>query len=108
MHNLISNAVKYAPNDSVINVAYYINEDKMLKVTVEDYGKGISKEDQKRIFERYYRVNDNISASIAGFGIGLYLSKEIVELHQGTIEVQSSPEKSTVFSFTLPLIGQDG
>lgn len=105
LHNLIGNAVKYAPTDSQITVEYLITSNNKIKISVEDQGKGISVEDQKRIFERYYRVKDSVSASIAGFGIGLYLSKEIVELHKGTIEVQSSPDNGTVFTFTLPMDG---
>jgi len=102
LYNLIGNAVKYSPNGSLIRVEYRFTENNNIRVTVEDQGIGISSEDQQRIFERYYRVKSGVSASIAGFGIGLYLSKEIVELHNGSIEVQSKPEKGTVFSFYLP------
>ncbi|GGG59638.1 sensor histidine kinase [Epilithonimonas arachidiradicis] len=105
LYNLIGNSVKYSPNGSSIVISYSIVQNHSLQITVEDQGKGISPEDQKRIFERYYRVKDGNSASIAGFGIGLYLSREIVELHSGTIEVQSIPDKGTVFRFFLPLEG---
>lgn len=103
LNNLIGNAVKYSPVESLITVEYLTINDNSLKVSVEDQGTGISEDDQQRIFERYYRVKDINNASIAGFGIGLYLCKEIIELHNGTIEVQSSQNKGTVFSFILPI-----
>ncbi|MGD1320218.1 ATP-binding protein [Chryseobacterium sp. 2R14A] len=102
LHNLIGNAIKYSPLDSLITVEY-LKTGGSLKVSVKDEGKGISSEDQKRIFERYYRVKEIKKGSVAGFGIGLYLCKEIIELHNGTIEVQSSEAEGSVFSFYLPL-----
>lgn len=103
LHNLIGNAIKYSPNGSMITVDYSVIDNNKLKIIVEDQGIGITAEDQERIFERYYRVKDSISASIAGFGIGLYLTKEIVELHKGTIEVQSVQNVDTKFTVLLPL-----
>lgn len=105
LHNLIGNAVKYSSTNTVINVEYLIVEHNRLKVIVKDHGIGISIEDQERIFERYYRSKDFNSRSIAGFGIGLYLSKEIVELHHGIIEVQSTKNEGTTFSFVIPIDG---
>lgn len=102
LHNLIGNAIKYSPLDSLITVEY-VKIGGSLKVSVKDEGKGISSEDQERIFERYYRVKEIKKGSVAGFGIGLYLCKEIIELHNGTIEVQSSETEGSVFSFYLPL-----
>ncbi len=103
IHNLIGNAVKYSPMGASVTVEYLITENNSLIIKVQDQGIGISAEDQQRIFERYYRVNDAQSSSIAGFGIGLYLCKEIIELHQGHIDVQSSQDEGSVFSFVLPL-----
>ncbi|WP_294296200.1 ATP-binding protein [uncultured Chryseobacterium sp.] len=103
IHNLIGNAVKYSPMGASVTVEYLITENNSLIIKVQDQGIGISEEDQQRIFERYYRVNDAQSSSIAGFGIGLYLCKEIIELHQGHIDVQSSQDEGSVFSFVLPL-----
>lgn len=106
LHNLIGNAIKYSPFESVITVEYLTIGDNSLKVSVQDEGIGISADDQQRIFDRYYRAKDLHSKSIAGFGIGLYLCKEIIELHGGTIQVQSAKNKGTVFSFVLPIDGQ--
>ncbi|MGO4711000.1 sensor histidine kinase, partial [Chryseobacterium sp. 2TAF14] len=104
IYNLIGNAIKYSPVGSVIMIEY-LRIDNRLQVNVQDQGKGISFEDQQQIFERYYRVKNVNTGTIAGFGIGLYLCKEIIELHNGTISVQSSQNKGSVFSFTLPIDG---
>lgn len=101
LHNLVGNAVKYSPLRSTIKVDFSTN-DNSLKVNVQDLGKGIAEEDQQRIFERYYRVKETSGGVISGFGIGLYLCREIIELHDGTIQVQSVKDEGSIFSFTLP------
>lgn len=101
LHNLIGNAVKYSPLRSTIRVDYAAI-DNSLKVNVQDLGKGIAEKDQQRIFERYYRVKETSGGVISGFGIGLYLCREIIELHDGTIQVQSVKDEGSIFSFTLP------
>lgn len=105
IHNLIGNAVKYSDMGTAVTVEYFITENNRIKIRVQDQGKGIPAEDQHRIFERYYRVNDAQSTSITGFGIGLYLCKEIIELHHGHIDVESAHDEGSVFSFVLPLEG---
>ncbi len=103
LYNLIGNAVKYSPSGSTVTVSYgWIND--LCWIEVKDEGRGISAEDQIRIFDRYYRVQHSDSTSIAGFGIGLYLCKEIVELHGGIISVKS--EEGTTFRFELPVNGK--
>lgn len=74
----------------------------MAQVSVQDTGIGISPEDVPKLFERYYRVGSD--ATIAGFGIGLYLCKEIIDRHNGTIWVESEPGKGSTFYFTLPVV----
>lgn len=107
IHNLIGNAVKYSPIGSKVTVEYGTSGDDRMVFTVSDQGKGIPEEDRHRIFERYYRIKDTHSTSISGFGIGLYLCREIIELHNGRIEVHNAPDGGSVFSFVLPLNGQD-
>ncbi|MDF2934512.1 MAG: domain S-box protein [Chryseobacterium sp.] len=102
LHNLIGNAIKYSPSDKLITVEYMTLGENNLKINVQDQGIGISSEDQQRIFDRYYRVKDLSSRSIAGFGIGLYLCKEIIELHNGSIYVESSKNEGTIFSVVIP------
>ncbi|WP_129714038.1 PAS domain-containing protein [Pedobacter sp. SYP-B3415] len=104
--NLVSNAVKYAPRNTNITLSCKINGNNA-EVSVKDEGSGINPEDQRRIFDRFYRVEADHTRSISGFGIGLYLCAEILQHHQGTIRVESEWGKGSTFIFTLPLAGQD-
>lgn len=98
--NLIGNAVKYSKPGSLIKVSCF-SADKEIKVSVVDQGIGIKEGELPKIFKRFYRVaNNNL---IAGFGIGLYVSSEIVRLHGGKIWAETEIEKGSTFSFTLPL-----
>lgn len=98
--NLLSNAVKYAPLAKQIEVKCEL-VDQMAQVSVQDYGMGIQPQDIDKLFERYYRVQSD--SHISGFGIGLYLSAEIVARHNGRIWVDSEPGQGATFYFSLPL-----
>jgi PAS domain S-box-containing protein len=100
--NLISNAVKYSPNGTVIYVACKSN-DKEVIVSVRDEGIGIQPADAEKIFDRYYRVENKSTRHISGFGIGLYLSAEIIHRHEGQIWLESESGKGSTFYFSLPL-----
>ncbi|RZL68741.1 MAG: PAS domain S-box protein [Pedobacter sp.] len=101
IQNLVGNSVKYSPMGSTITLKYEL-KNKDIIFSIQDRGMGISHEDHEHIFERYYRVKTQHMGSIAGFGIGLYLCKEIVERHGGTIWLNSEWEKGTTFFFKLP------
>jgi len=103
INNLINNAVKYSPTGSTINVAC-ISIKKCVQVSVKDEGMGISVENQKHLFDRFYRVDSKAMANINGFGIGLYLCDEIVRRHNGIIWVDSEIGKGSTFSFNLPIL----
>jgi two-component system sensor histidine kinase VicK len=100
--NLLSNAVKYSPKGSGIRVQCRKLE-QSVEIRVTDEGLGIRPEDQPRLFDRFYRVESNHTRHISGFGIGLYLSAEIVERHGGKIGVESQSGIGSAFYFTLPL-----
>lgn len=100
--NLISNAIKYSPDGKEIEISCEIRGQNAL-ISVKDKGMGIGKEDLPRLFERYYRVESDQTQLISGFGIGLYLSAEIILHHQGKIWAESEPGKGSTFFFTLPL-----
>jgi PAS domain S-box-containing protein len=104
--NLISNAAKYSPNASTIQIDCVAGGGEV-RVSVADEGIGISQEDLPRLFERYYRVKGNETKHISGFGIGLYLSSEIIKGHGGQIWAESVPGKGSIFYFTLPLCRAD-
>jgi PAS domain S-box-containing protein len=98
--NLVNNAVKYSPKaDKVIMTV--TDTDDNIKVAVKDFGIGIAKNQQKKIFSRFYRVDD-ISPSISGLGIGLYISYDIVTKHNGRIWVDSEPGNGSTFYFEIP------
>lgn len=98
--NLVNNAVKYSPGANKV-IMTVTNTDGKIRVAVKDYGIGIAKNQQQKIFSRFYRVED-ISPSISGLGIGLYLSCDIVTKHNGRIWVDSEPGNGSTFYFEIP------
>lgn len=100
--NLITNAIKYSPAGSTITIDVKKMKDKAL-ISVADQGIGIEKDQQKKIFERLYQVSDPYEKTFPGLGMGLYISKEIIRRHRGTIWVESQKGKGSTFYFTLPL-----
>jgi len=99
--NLLSNAIKYSPGADQVNVTISVADNKAL-VAVQDFGLGITRDQQERIFTRFYRVED-MAAHISGLGIGLFISKEIISRHQGRLWVESEPGKGSVFFFEIPV-----
>jgi len=101
--NLISNAVKYSPKGSFVQVFLKL-KDKGAWVFVKDQGPGISREDQKRIFGEFQRLENRPTDGEASTGLGLAIAKKIVEAHNGKIGVQSRLGSGTIFSFALPIV----
>jgi NtrC-family two-component system sensor histidine kinase KinB len=97
--NLIGNALRYTPNDGTITLGATLKNG-MVRFTVSDPGKGIAKEYQTRLFEKFFRVPENDDQK--GTGLGLYIAKEIVRGHGGDIGVESEAGKGSTFWFTLP------
>ncbi|MGA9651828.1 MULTISPECIES: ATP-binding protein [Pedobacter] len=103
VNNLISNAMKYSPINTEIFIDCFIDEQSaVFKIT--DQGMGISQSDLPRLFDRFYRVENLKTATVAGFGIGLYLSAEIIERHNGKIWAESEIGNGASFYFSIPLI----
>lgn len=102
--NLLSNAVKYSPNGSKIIIRTCKSlKNKTFTISIEDFGTGIDQKYFEKIFERFYRVSEK-NNYISGFGLGLYISKEIIKGHSGKIWVANKNTNGSVFTFTLPLI----
>lgn len=100
--NLVTNAVKYSPDGGTIRIGGWV-EDDFAFVYVSDQGIGIAAEEQERIFERFYRVDNSLRRETQGTGLGLYLARSIVEAHGGKIWVKSQVGRGARFMFTLPL-----
>jgi PAS domain S-box-containing protein len=100
--NLITNAVKYSEEGKEIHLQVKRIEGKVI-VSVKDFGIGIAKDQQIKIFDRLYQVTDSKEKTFPGFGMGLYISKEIIKRHHGNIWVDSEKGKGSTFYFTLPL-----
>lgn len=105
VNNLLSNALKHTPTGGCITL-WVRSEAGRALLGVTDTGRGIAAEDLGRIFDRFYQATDTEQAAAQGTGIGLALSKGIVELHNGTLTVRSRPGEGTTFTASLPL-GRD-
>jgi len=105
INNLVSNAIKYSPGAEKVDVRIG-RVSNFVKVSVTDYGMGISPQDKAKIFERFFRVRD-IQKKFPGLGIGLYISHEIIANHKGSLWVESEIGKGSTFSFTLPIMKVD-
>ncbi|MCG9972327.1 ATP-binding protein [Christiangramia crocea] len=101
--NFITNALKYSMDAKRVLVKVFYENENHVAVSVKDFGIGIEKKDLNRIFKRFYRVSAKNEETYAGFGIGLYLSNEIIERHNGKILVDSEPGEGSQFTFILPL-----
>jgi len=100
--NLISNAFKFTPEHGEITVSVTKNEHDV-KIRVKDTAQGISPEKLLHIFDRFYQADDSLTRNQEGSGIGLALTKELVELHHGAIEATSKPNHGSEFLITLPV-----
>ncbi len=102
VENLISNAVKYTSPRGTIDIKVKRIKG-AVKIAVSDNGKGISKEDMPHLFLRFNRLHSAITSNVPGTGLGLYLTKKIIELHGGKIIVESLENKGSTFTINLPL-----
>ena len=101
--NLLSNAIKYSPDNAKITVEVTPPQHGFIQIRVKDRGIGIPKDQQPRIFERFYRVFDATDQTFPGLGMGLYITAEIVRRHDGLINVRSTPGKGSTFTVSLPI-----
>jgi signal transduction histidine kinase len=101
--NLISNAHKYTLVEGSIMVAAR-QDDRFVRVDVSDTGIGLSPEDQAKLFTRYFRAHDRSPQAVSGTGLGLVITRLLVELHGGRITMSSAPGQGSTFSFSLPIL----
>ena len=100
--NIVDNAIKYTPEGTSIKIEAK-KEDKMAEISISDNGKGISDEEKKKVFDKFYCGEKKIVDNRRSLGLGLYLCKAIIEAHGGTIYVTDNQPSGAVFHFTLPL-----
>jgi len=112
--NLIGNAIKYTPPRGKVDVGC-VEDGSRLQLTVRDTGIGIAPEDQRKVFDKFFRASDERVAQLPGTGLGLAITRETVRAHGGTIELESEPGKGSKFIVTLPIgrssairAGEDG
>jgi len=101
-YNLVDNAIKYSGNSRQVDISLVVRDEEVL-VSVKDYGIGISRSDQEKIFERFYRSEDPQTKDVKGSGIGLTIVKKIVEAHRGHLTLESRPGKGSTFCIHLPI-----
>jgi two-component system, OmpR family, phosphate regulon sensor histidine kinase PhoR len=101
LNNLLSNAVKYSDKDPVIDIEGFTTEN-TINISITDNGIGISKNDQKHIFDKFYRASTGNIHKFKGLGLGLYYVKKIAEAHGGDVKVSSKEGKGSIFTVTLP------
>ena len=96
--NLIDNAIKYGGEKIEINFNVILNS---IEILIADNGTGIEKNQQEKIFDKFYRIQKGNKHDVKGFGIGLYYTKKIIEKHQGVIQLTSN-NQNTIFKIILP------
>lgn len=101
--NLLTNAVKYSPEADRVIVRAAV-EDGEIVTSVQDFGIGISREKQAKVFDRFFRIQEQDEQTYPGLGLGLYISAEIVRRHHGRIWVESDEGEGATFTFSLPLV----
>lgn len=102
VYNIVDNAVKYSPEESIVDVDVE-EKDGWVIIKISDNGPGIPEDEQDRIFERFYRVDDSRARETGGTGLGLAIAKESVIMHGGSITVTNKRDEGSVFTIILPL-----
>lgn len=104
--NLIGNAIKYSFQSGTVTIRYSF-QNNWLTIEVEDNGQGISADDKKRVFEKFYQVDATATRKVEGTGLGLAFVDQLVELMEGKIELESEEGKGSLFRVSLPCLGSD-
>jgi len=103
LYNLIGNAIKYSQAGSKVRVDVKINDEGMAEVSIKDQGVGISEFDMDKLFKKFSRIQNELSVKAGGSGLGLYITKSLVETQGGKVWAESEKGKGSNFTFTLPL-----
>ena len=104
VQNLIDNAIKYTHPGGFVTITLALEGNNMLAVSVKDTGIGIPEDQQNQIFQKFFRGDNARKLETEGSGLGMYIAKEIVEMHKGRLRFESRENKGSTFTFTLPMI----
>lgn len=107
LRNLVNNAMKYSSDNKFVGI-YLSQKNNDILLKIEDHGIGISKQSLSHIFEKFYRVEDTLTAKTKGYGLGLSIVQNLVQLNGGTIYVDSEEGKGSIFTVSLPAIETSG
>lgn len=102
--NIIENAIKYAQNTSKIIISLMTSKENAYCIEVADFGQGIPKAERENIFNKFYRIGNEDTRKTKGTGLGLYIAKQIVKAHKGSIQVRGNQPTGSIFSIVLPQI----
>jgi two-component system phosphate regulon sensor histidine kinase PhoR len=100
--NILDNAIKYTQAGGSVRLCVDHTDSEAI-LEIADNGPGIAAENQKKVFERFYRVDTSRSRTVEGFGLGLAIARRVVEIHGGRIEVSSACQTGSLFRVVLPL-----
>jgi two-component system phosphate regulon sensor histidine kinase PhoR len=101
IENLLSNAIKYTPMGGKIEVSVAVKANRA-RIMIRDNGVGIATNDISKLYKFFTRIDNSMTETVGGTGVGLYLSKHLVELHHGRIITESTPDKGSTFTISLP------
>lgn len=107
MTNLIDNACKYSDNSKIVTITTSFANSDYAKIVVKDYGVGIKEEDYNKVFEKFIRLENHLTSKTQGNGLGLYITKTLVESMHGKIEINSELGKGTEFILEFPFYNQE-
>lgn len=100
--NLLANAIEYSLENGVVEISFSVGKDGEVQVSVQDHGVGIAQKDQQRIFDRFVQLDTGTTRSHLGHGLGLSITKALVDLMQGSIDLISAPGEGTRFTVSVP------
>jgi two-component system sensor histidine kinase SenX3 len=105
--NLLDNAYHYTPEGGRIQIGAQARSN-YVYISIQDTGIGISQENQAKIFDRFFRADDQIVQQVRGTGLGLAIVRTLIEMHGGELTVDSIPNVGSTFTFNLPVVVEDG
>jgi len=101
LENIIDNAGKYSPHGKAVEIGLH-RKPRHFTITIKDHGVGINKADQAKLFQKFSRIDNAFTIDAQGSGLGLYWAKKIIDLHDGSVTINSKPRQGSTFTITLP------